>query len=143
MKFLLKHATTFGLLQLKLHQTVHFKLSMLLCFSAGCLTGVIFKIQVSQYFIGHITLSTVKVSQCSNNKVSEYFVGERTSDAGSQYRCGWVGRGIQPPSISHAPHTYTKNHRKRSFSHFLTCVHGPTNQPKERTKPLIELRVRN
>ena len=22
----------------------------------------------------------------------------KTSDAGSQYRCGWVGRGIQPPS---------------------------------------------
>ena len=26
-----------------------------------------------------------------------------TSDAGSQYRCGRVGRGIQPPSTPHAP----------------------------------------
>ena len=31
-----------------------------------------------------------------------------TSDAGSQYRCGRVGRGIQPPSIPHTPLTYTK-----------------------------------
>ena len=27
----------------------------------------------------------------------------RTSDAGLQYCCGWVGRGIQPPFTSHAP----------------------------------------
>ena len=33
-----------------------------------------------------------------------------TSDAGSQYRCGRVGRGIQPPSTPHGPtiNTQTK-----------------------------------
>jgi len=46
-----------------------------------------------------------------------------TSDAGSQYRCGWVDRGVQPP--------------------FTTD--GLTDRPtKERTdKPLIELRFCN
>ena len=46
----------------------------------------------------------------------------KTSDAGSQYRCGRVGRGIQPPSTPHAPpltHIY-KKHLKRSFFHFST-----------------------
>ena len=27
----------------------------------------------------------------------------KTSDAGSQYCCGQVGRGIQPPSTTHTP----------------------------------------
>ena len=46
----------------------------------------------------------------------------RTSDAGSQYRCGQVGRGIQPPSTPHAPpQTHQpKKHLKRQFFHFLT-----------------------
>ena len=32
-------------------------------------------------------------------------------DAGSQYRCGWVGRGVQPPStpmMLAPPHTHTQ-----------------------------------
>ena len=41
-----------------------------------------------------------------------------TRNAGSQYCYGWVGRGVQPPSKM----------LKRSFSHFLTRVHGPMDQ---------------
>ena len=46
-----------------------------------------------------------------------------TSDAGSQYRCGRVGRGIQPPSTPNAllpPHTHahTPNARFCTF-HFV------------------------
>ena len=75
---------------------------------------------------------------------------KRTSDAGSQYRCGRVGRGSQPPSTPNAPtnppsntHTHKKL-LKRSFSHFSTRGHGPTDRRTNgRTKPLIELRVRN
>ena len=41
--------------------------------------------------------------------------------AGSQYRCGRVGRGIQPPFTPPPPHSNVpKKYLKRSFSHFLT-----------------------
>ena len=46
-----------------------------------------------------------------------------TSDAGPQYRCGRVGRGVQPPSI-------LKHTQKCMFSHFLTWspwTDGPTD----------------
>ena len=47
----------------------------------------------------------------------------KTSDAGSQYRCGWVGRGIQPPFIVQTlyQHSYPKN----TFQ--LVC-YGPSDQ---------------
>ena len=77
-----------------------------------------------------------------------------TSDAGSQYRCGRVGRGIHTPT--HFQHSNIhKKYRKRSFSHFSTRwprtngptdrrTDGPTDGPTDRrTMPLIELRVRN
>ena len=49
---------------------------------------------------------------------------------------GWAGVEMQLSA--------TKNVLKRSFPHFSTHVHGPTDRPTDgRTKPLIELRVRN
>ena len=54
----------------------------------------------------------------------------RTSDVRSQYRCGRVGRGIQPPSTPNAllpphTHTHTPMHLKSSFLHISTRVHRP------------------
>ena len=55
----------------------------------------------------------------------------RTNDAGTQYRCGRVGRGSQPPSTLKAspnPPSNTDTDKKllkRSFSHF--SLHGRTN----------------
>ena len=71
-----------------------------------------------------------------------------TSDAGSQYRCGWVGRGIQPPSTPQPTHnTHTQKVSKTLiFPLFdsITMMDGPKDQWTDgRTKPLIELRVRN
>ena len=48
-----------------------------------------------------------------------------TSDAGSQYRCGRVGRGIQPPSTPHAPpptHIPKKTSKTLVFPLFDSCV---------------------
>ena len=55
----------------------------------------------------------------------------KTSDAGSQYCCGWVGRGIQPPSTPQSPshtRTYTKSIKNCRFSTFRLDHHGPTDQ---------------
>ena len=74
-----------------------------------------------------------------------------TSDAGSQYCCGRVGRGSQPPSTPNAPpnppfqpkHIH-KNVLKGLFSHFSTRAHGATDPRTDGwTKPLIGVRVRN
>ena len=51
-----------------------------------------------------------------------------TSDAGSQYRCGRVGRGIQPQSTLQVPRSHAQKAYKRSFPHFLTRVHGPADR---------------
>ena len=57
---------------------------------------------------------------------------EKTSDAGSQYRCGRVGRGIQPPSTQRPPilkHTQ-KVLKTLVFPLFnsITMTDGPTDQ---------------
>ena len=54
-----------------------------------------------------------------------------TSDAGSQYRWGRVGRDIRSPSPPNAPPpTHTL---KRSFLHFWTCLHGSDQRTDDRT----------
>ena len=60
---------------------------------------------------------------------------DKTSDAGSQYRCGRVGRGSQPPSTIIAPPNPPFRHRhthkkppKRLFSHISTRADGPTDR---------------
>ena len=66
-----------------------------------------------------------------------------TSDAGSQYRCGRVGRGIQPPSTPHAPphqHTYPKKHLKRLFFHFSTRALRTDGRTGRRTDGLFKNR---
>ena len=77
---------------------------------------------------------------------------EKTSDAGSQYRCGRLGRGIKPPTTPQTPfHTqsYIKSIQNAHFStfrldHLYGRTDGPTNGRTDgRTKPLIELRVHN
>ena len=45
--------------------------------------------------------------EMKNTRINAALSIDETSDAGSRYRCGRVGRGIQPPSIPHAPHRYT------------------------------------
>ena len=57
----------------------------------------------------------------------------RTSHAGSQYGCGWVGRGIQPPSTPQPiPNIkiYTKSNILLKHLFFnLTIPDGLTNGP--------------
>ena len=75
--------------------------------------------------------------QCLSNPKTQGLMTE-TSDAGSQYRCGRVGRGIQPQSTPHTPTINTQTHpqhsntqkkyQKCSFSHFSTRWPLPTNQ---------------
>ena len=75
----------------------------------------------------------------------------KTSDAGSQYRCGQVGRGIQPPFTPKPilnTQTYTKSIKNARFPTIQLDDPGRTDQRTDRrtdgrTKPLIELRVRN
>ena len=56
---------------------------------------------------------------------------------------GWAGASNPNPHPKSPTHMH-KKHLKRSFPHFFTHVHGPTDRPTDgRTKPLIELRVRN
>ena len=66
-----------------------------------------------------------------------------TSDAGSQYRCGRVGRGIQPPFTPQPARTqtYTKSIENARFPTFQLNHHD--GRIDGWTKPLIELRVRN
>ena len=84
-----------------------------------------------------------------------------TSDAGSQYRCGRVGRGVLPQFTPQPlPHSnMQEKYLKRSFPHFLTRslstdgrmdgrMDGRTDGQTDgrtdgRTKPPVELRVRN
>ena len=54
------------------------------------------------------------------------------------------GQGHPTPIHTPSPTHIHKKHLKRSFPHFSTRGHGPTDQRTDRrTKPLIELRVRN
>ena len=57
-------------------------------------------------------------------------IQRKTSDAGSQYRCGRVGRGIQPPSTPIPipnTQTYTKSIKNTRFPTFQIDDHGRTN----------------
>ena len=60
---------------------------------------------------------------------------EKTSDAGSQYHCGRVGRGIQPPSTPQPTsntQTYTKSIENARFPTFQLDHHdGRTNGPTD------------
>ena len=69
-------------------------------------------------------------------------IEDKTSDAGSQYRCGRVGRGAHTPS---PPHTNIhKKYLKISFFHFSNWSPRIDRPTDRRTKPLIiELLVRN
>ena len=63
----------------------------------------------------------------------------QTSDAGSQYHCGWVGRGIQPPSTPQVPHSHTQNASKTLvFALFDSCsrTDGPTDRRTDRQRLL-------
>ena len=53
------------------------------------------------------------------------------SDARSQYRCGRVGRGIQPPATPQPTantRTYAKSIKNARFPTFQLDDHGPTDQ---------------
>ena len=71
-----------------------------------------------------------------------------TSDTGSQYRCGRVGRDVRSPSTPQSPHTPKHTQKVFKNTHFPTFqlvlmdvpIDGRTDG---RTKPLIELCVRN
>ena len=81
----------------------------------------------------------------------------RTSDAGSQFRCGRVANPHPHPTLHPILSQLRHIHKmllRRSFSHFLTCAHGPTaGQTAGRMdgwaagrtdgQSLLELRVRN
>ena len=63
-----------------------------------------------------------------------------TSDAGSQYRCGRVGRGVQPPSHPRPPHTHSNTQtitiatsKMRVLTLFKSIVTDPrTNKPTDK-----------
>ena len=70
-----------------------------------------------------------------------------TSDARSQYRCGRVGRGIQPPFTTQTTpntQTFTKSIKNARFVKSITASNGPMDQRMDGwTKPPIKLRIRN
>ena len=76
-------------------------------------------------------------------RVEEKSWMKESSDTGSQNRCGRVGRGVQPLSIPHIQ-MYAKSIQNICFSTFwfnhFQWIDGPKDR---RTKPVIELRVRN
>ena len=65
---------------------------------------------------------------------------DKTSDAGSRYRCGRVGRGIKPPPhptpSPPPPHTHNHNYSiinaSFQFSRFRLKRDGPTDQRMDR-----------
>ena len=88
----------------------------------------------------YIKLGTRKQLGTANHK--------KTSDAGSQYQVGkdgWAGASNSHLHLN--PHKHKEKYSKRSFFLFLTQsvpIDGWTDgQTDGRTKPLIELRVRN
>ena len=65
--------------------------------------------------------------------LSHKVISRLTSDAGSQYRCGRVGRGSQPPSTPNThsnTDTYTRSFKTLVFLLFDSCswTNGPTDQ---------------
>ena len=78
------------------------------------------------------------------NVLVNLWESKSTSDAGTQYRCGRVGRGSQPPSTPNAPPNPLPNTdtNTNSFENarFPTRAHG---RMYGRRKPPIELCVRN
>ena len=60
----------------------------------------------------------------------------KTRDAGSQYRCGWVGRSIKPPLYTLRPPSNTQSKTASVFFTFplMRCrrTDGPTNWPVDR-----------
>ena len=69
-------------------------------------------------------------------------VSKKTSDAGSQYRCGRVGRGIQPPSTPQPTpntQTYTKSIENARFPTFQLDDHGPTDGRTDKASYTVRL----
>ena len=67
-----------------------------------------------------------------------------TSDAGSRYRCGWLGRGVQPPRVNRGVPILTPTQKvsKMTTFRFLSLwMDGSTDRP--RIQPLKESRIRN
>ena len=86
----------------------------------------------------HIVLCGIKLYQ----KISRNRLIIVTSDAGSQYRCGRMGRGIQPPSTPQPrsnTQTYTKSIENARFQ--LDHHDGPTDQPTNRRTDKASYRV--
>ena len=68
-------------------------------------------------------------------KSKQRHCNKETSDAGSQYCCGRVGRGIQPLSIPQVPHSHAQKASKTLVSSlFDSCprTDGPTDRPTDR-----------
>ena len=60
-----------------------------------------------------------------------------TIEAGLQYHCVWVGRGIQPPSSTHI----NGKHLECLFSLFLTCVHRLIDQRTDQWRDNVSCKV--
>ena len=70
----------------------------------------------------------VKAWKWKGKKSRIFVIPKGTSDAGSQYRCGRVGRGFQPPSTPIPipnTQTYTKSIKNARFPTFQLDDHGP------------------
>ena len=102
-------------------------------------------------------LARIPFMLCSSNVVSwvigldvyrglEKWDTVTTSDVGSQYRCGRVDRGVQPPSIPQPPNPQTSTKKMfdaRSSTFILDHYRRTDPRIDGRTKPFIELLVRN
>ena len=91
------------------HPVESFSVKNCQCWWSGNLTRLwltMFLFRVG-FFLGARGMSTI--SALRRNFIYEQDSGarnDRTSDAGSQYRCGRVIRGRQPPSTPHPTHTH-------------------------------------
>ena len=90
------------------------------------------KFVFSFYGARNIFLSFVN-SIVMHGNMKKHQIKTKTSGAGSQYRCGRVGRGSQPPSKPNTlsnTDTYTKSFKTLVFPLFNSCsrTNGRTNK---------------
>ena len=102
-------------------------------FSLSIFPGAVFyNVNVTTHISPGVGIEMKEEETRAENKFYKNNVAWKwTSEAGSQYRCGRVGRGIEPSSTPQVSHSHTQNASKTLvFALFDSCswTDGPTDQ---------------